>query len=116
MHISTNPNTDYNLTMAALSQLKNCIRRYWNRKQFYDNIELNERDKEYFRNNIIALNIAVSDNDKYGKIVKDVIANIADSLYGNIEQVIGMITNGEELRTCLNFLLGTIDFYRCHDA
>jgi hypothetical protein len=115
MQISINPNTDHNLTIAALSQLKNCIRRYWTHK-YYDNIELSRGDKEYFRDNIIALNIALSDNDKYGKIVKDIIAYIADSLYANIEQVINMLTNGEELRTCLNFLLGMIDYYRCHSS
>ena len=114
MEISTSTTTDHNLTIAALSQLKNCVRRFWKNNQAYEKICLSENDKQYLRNNIIALNIALSDNDKYGKIIKDIITNIGDSLYENIDQVITMLCNGEELRTCLNFLLGTVDFFRYH--
>jgi hypothetical protein len=62
--------------------------------------------------NILQLNIELSDNYKFGKIIKDIISFISYRLLGIVPNLLALMNQGSELRTCLNFLLGIIEYFR----
>ena len=108
--ITMDMHVDLQTTCAALAQLKNCIRKYWQaQSQEHYCFVLHEDDRIFLMNNIFSVAIELVDNRKESKLVKDVISLIGVDLMPISEIIKSSLENNFEVKSCLNVLLGLID-------
>lgn len=85
-------------------------RRYW--LNFDPNIQMHPDDKHFLTAHVLDLNLELSENYKYGKIIKDIITIIAHDLLEMAPALMAMLREGRELKTCMNFLLGVVGGFK----
>lgn len=99
-------------TCAALAQLKNYVRNQWGSSFYRREETCITPDKQILLDSLLTLNISLADNYQYGKIIKDIIMFLGESVLEHVPQLIEFMREGKEISTCLNFLLGIIGHYQ----
>lgn len=82
-----------NTTCAALIQLKEYVRKHWNSQTFAESAEDDQflEDKQFLLDNLIGLNIYLSENYKYGKIIKDIISCFGKSVLVLVKDILNLL-------------------------
>ncbi len=81
---------------------------YFGRKEDKDDFP---EDKKFLLDNLLMLNIGLSDNYKYGKIIKDIITCLGEDVLSLVSDIVELMRQGREIRTCMNFLLGIVGYF-----
>ena len=115
IEIINDKEVDTDTTCAALTQLKNCLRKFWKANPHQPGrFTICKEDKEYLVNSIMALNIELVDNRKFAKLVKDVVFLMNVEALSLLSAICESMRRGVELKACLNIILGVAENFTFH--